>query len=469
MTREHRTRPWLSFEVARVTIQFESAFLLGTGEGDGVHDAVFAADANGLPTLPGDSIAGVLRHAMAEGADPAEDELCRQVFGYQHRNEGDSSAVRISWAQVHNSEDKPVAFRGASCMDAVLELLAAGVMRDHVRIGPHGAVHGRGKFDELVVPAGARFTFEVVVDERSPRRASDLVGLLASRPMRIGRAGRRGLGRFRVVRARARTFDLRQEEDRRLYAKLPVALEDGDAGVLENMVVEAARTAPRWVHGVIRLAAVDTWLVGGAVPSGREPERKDKGWDRFPMTESSIVWTKETGGKERGKVVEGKEAPFLVPASGVKGALRHRTAFHARRLSQHWMGDREAEATQEECELFGKEKDSLRGRPGRLMIGDARVAVTTPYAALQHVSLDRFTQGPRDGLLFDELVLHGGAVDLDVDLRTDGLSRVARRAIAAALQDLCDERLSLGAGRAGGRFRGAVHWDDDGRWIQEEP
>ena len=48
--------------VARPTIEFTTPFLVGAGEEDFFSDAVFVADANGLPAIPGSSIAGVLRH-----------------------------------------------------------------------------------------------------------------------------------------------------------------------------------------------------------------------------------------------------------------------------------------------------------------------------------------------------------------------------------------------------------------------
>jgi len=52
--------------LARLTIEFETAFIIGGGQDDLLFDDVFVADANGLPTLPGSSLAGVLRHAWAD-------------------------------------------------------------------------------------------------------------------------------------------------------------------------------------------------------------------------------------------------------------------------------------------------------------------------------------------------------------------------------------------------------------------
>lgn len=471
MSKTNDARPWLVFEVARVTIEMESAFLVGSGEGDGLHDAVFAADANGLPAIPGETLAGVMRHSLADGKDPATDERCRKVFGFQERNSGEASAVRVSWAQAHGCDDRPAPFRGAPLADPVLGIMSAGLPRDHVRIGPNGAVHERGKFDELVVPAGARFTFELVVDDRSPLGAAKLAALLERPDVRLGRATRRGLGRFRVVRLATACFDLRDEGDRERYLRLPVALEDGDGGALDRVTSNRPESGDRWAVGTIRLEANDTWLVGGTLRSGREKQRKGDGkqeWDRFPFTERHIVWKPGPADRDRGEVVKVEDAPFVVPASSVKGALRHRTAFHARRESKDWLCDDLAriEAAPEEVELFGEVRDGDSGRPGRVVLDDARVKAGASFAAFQHVCLDRFTQGPMDGLLFDELAVYGGKLEIGVVVRRDGLSREARRAFAAALDDLCSGRIALGAGRSHGRFTGVVTWNDEGAWME---
>lgn len=475
MNNQESTYPWLVFEVARCTLEVESTFRIGSGEGDGLHDAVFVTDCNGLPAIPGDSLAGVMRHALANGSDPATNPTCCAVFGYQQKSAGQASAVQCSWASVHSRNDTPVPFREANMDDAVLALLAAGVPRDHVRIGPHGAVDERGKFDELVVPAGARFTFELVVDSRCPVSALELVQLLARPETRIGAATRRGLGRVHPIRCRIGRFDLRQRADRERYARLPIPLEKGDGGTLDPQEIEAAVASGRWVHGTIQLAAADTWAIGGTIPSGRETKRQEKnskpGWDKFPFTEQHIEWATQGNGSDRGAVVSREEAPFVIPATSIKGALRHRTAFHARRLQgDSWLtaNNRDAAATPEEVSLFGEIREADRGQPGVVLLGDVRVDPNdVALAPFQHVCLDRFTQGPMDGLLFDEVVAHGGAFEVDIDVCVDRLSSRARQALGAALDDLCSQRLALGSGRSHGRFAGETVWDDGGRWMEE--
>lgn len=491
MSAATNARPWQKIEVARVVLEFESAFLVASGEGDGLHDAVFCADANGLPALPGDSIAGILRHALAGENDPATDPKCCEVFGNQEGTEGKASRARVSWGQVHGADDRPVPFRAQAPLDdPVLAFLAAGVPRDRVRIGPHGAASSRGKFDELLVPAGTRFTFELVVDRaHSGLSAADLIALLQLPHVCMGGGTHHGLGRFRVARAAARVFDLSLPADRQAYGALPAALEDGDGGVLAPLPAAEPAPATGWVIGSVRLRPLDTWMIGGGNPCGREPPRgEDEGgkteWDRVPLTERRISWTRYGAG-DRGRVSDVRDAPFLIPGSAIRGVLRHRVAFHSRRLAlaaeiaaggrrdadehaRDWPLD--LEATEEEAALFGAARGDENGRPGAVTIGDTWLEpAAARFAPMQHVSLDRFTQGPMDGLLFDEAPLHGGEIRFEIGLRRPAsLTTAARRALGAALGDLCGGRLRLGAGRGHGGFRGSIEWSDGGRWQEDE-
>ena len=464
------------FELARVQLQFDTPFRVGAGGWDPLVDAFFATDANGLPALPGTSIAGVMRHAARAAWGERETAA---VFGFQRGNEGRASRVRVSWGQVHDAQDRPVPFWGANLAgDDVLVALAAGVVRDHVRIGPRGTVDGTGKFDEQVVLAGARFTFELLLDAGSGRSMVELLGLLASPTVRLGAGSRKGLGRFHV-NAVGRSFDLANASDREAFARLPVGLhEPVPAGLLQPLEGVEAPTSRRWVTGTLTLEPVDFWMVGGGDPwredAHRRSQRGEEAWiDMVPVEMAEITWS---GGA-------GRVAPPrpVVPGSSLKGVLRHRVAFHARRLAHRYCDpeqdvDLAAEEVVEEVDaLFGSIKTGDEGRPGRILLADGRVDGER-RGRLDHVSLDRFTQGPLDRALFSEAPLFGGLVQFDLALdlgadtgavdhrgdREDGVSDRALAALRHALDDLCAERLPIGAGanRGHGYCRGRISWKD---------
>jgi len=465
----------LRFELARIVIEARSPFLIGVEGGDGLHDALFTTDANGLPAIPGESLAGILRHALAEGADPATAERCRAAFGFQDGESGDSSAVEVSWAQVHGSDDQPVPFRGAVATDPVLAFLAAGVFRDHVRLNRNGVADDGGKFDELVVPAGARFTFEVRLLERASLTVAELVRLFGRPDVTLGRAGRRGLGRFRVLRVDHRRFDLTETDDRKVWETFPVALHQAaPRGYLRSLPIEPLDTpTDGWAAGILELSPESTWYVGGSIDPGLAPrKRKDgseKAPDRYPMAERYIRWQ-----ENRGQVAE--RPRWLLPASSLKGALRHRVAFHSRVASREFapLDASSAKSYSDhpvEVFWFGVSRDQreLDAPPGRLLLEDGHLDMSaSPDKDVQpfdHVSIDRFTQGPLDGRLFEESALHRPgariAIPFAIDMRD--ATPEQRAALGAALQDLCEGRLWVGAAgsRGHGEMRGVIRWHGD--------
>lgn len=487
--------------VARVTLECTTPLTIGTGRGDDLLDSVCVTDANGLPAIPGPSLAGVLRHGLAGGPDGA---LARRYFGYQDGSAGESAVVKVSWAQVHGADDRPLPMRLERGLDALPEAdraflahLQVGVVRDHVRLHETGVVDGRGKFDERLVPRGARFTFELRVDEDARRGVTEpdavldaLLGALAASTFRVGGRTRKGYGAVRVVRVLRRVFDLRR--DHADWTRLPRALERPvPAGVLA--VVDPAKLAapPRegFKHGSLTLVPEDYWLFGGDAPTRPTHTRGDRDVAMVPRTELTITWA-----NGRGTVSEGAKAPNLVQATGIKGALRHRTTFHLRALRRRWADDREVPATgapladgddiaREVAALFGEVKGKADGgTPGRVYLGDAYVD-TAPDptksdprpsdGALDHVSIDRYTGAPMDGMLFSEAPLYRGTLRLDVlvDARahaTAPLGDDVRRAFARALKDLVAGRLAVGAGanRGHGYVTGRLE-GDLATWLAE--
>jgi len=212
--------------LARLTIEFETAFIIGGGQDDLLFDDVFVADANGLPTLPGSSLAGVLRHAWADAGYGNENDL----FGYQDGDDGHGSRISVSWGCIHDSHNRPVegilADRKIVFSDSVLRESMMTTARDHVRINHRGTAADKGKFDERSVSAGHRFTFELLLEgsEQDQDTWRRLLSLLCSESMRIGGKSRRGYGQFKVISLKAAQFDLSTDKGFDDFCNCPVSL-----------------------------------------------------------------------------------------------------------------------------------------------------------------------------------------------------------------------------------------------------
>jgi len=487
-------------DVARVTIEFDTPFRISGGDTNGLTDMEFITDMNGLPTLPGTSIAGVLRHAYARhhgATNPDKSMSCKDLFGFQESDRGQASRIHVSWGCVHNSANQPQEGRIKSddLKDAVLKLVQDGLVRDHVRLSHQGVAADRAKYDETVVCAGSRFTFELTLFSWKPAEREELnvlLQLLQSPLVRLGGASRRGMGSFRVHEYWQSGFDLSDPAGRAGWASWPVSLAQkpgvpATPGSKLTPPVETLATAD------LTLTPESFWMIGGGIPHRKEHEitkvRRDKPEgdpsgrstataypdfvDRVPYTEQRIIW-------ENNKGTVTANPLHVLPGSAIKGALRHRTLFHLLATTGELYAD-SALSTAEWDDaverldaklgpLFGQLKSGEEGKAGCVFIDDVYLTADPKYGMVQHVSLDRFTQGPMDGLLFAEAPLFKGGslrVKVSVDVTGVGDNGAHFRALRLAIEDLCEGRLALGAhaARGYGYFEGTAKWKSEkGSW-----
>ncbi|MDP3277912.1 MAG: RAMP superfamily CRISPR-associated protein [Deltaproteobacteria bacterium] len=469
--------------VARVTLEAVSPLIVGSGRGDAVSDAVCTTDANGVPMIPGTSIAGMLRHQGGKASLSAEDEKSpvKNPFGYQQRDLGARSRIVVHHGYGHDATDRPVSPQPSARRgyDAVLEAMRDGTIRDHVKLTGAGVADEMGKFDERLVPRGARFTFDVLLEEPDVDGGSErsnvealcaeleaILAPLAHRDAALGGRTRRGFGLVQVVRGKLAGIDLCRAEDRATWEKY---IRGEDFGGRDLKLVAAADEERS--RGMLEVEPEDFWIFGRGEDiletiTDRQGRTRTRRTQMTPKREVVIKWE-----GSRGVVVDRDlenvrdTRPAVVPGSGVKGALRHRALFHARRRTREWNANRRPDAPTdaELCIdlLFGLEPRSgsreERGLPGRVFVGDVKfVPKEKGQGRLDHVSVDRFTGAPMDGMLFGEEPLYRGRFELSiaVDHRVSQncpagdrrLLALALRSLVDALSDLEQGRLALGGG-----------------------
>lgn len=460
--------------LARFTLEAATPLSLTSGSVDGVYDTALAMDANDLPTIPGSSLAGVLRHLTAATHGEAAAE---ELFGYQHRggshdDSGRGSRLRVAWGCLLDSRGSAVEglwlgpqrrrLETDPLLSALLRQKEAPITRSRVRIGARGAAADRGKFDRAVLPAGHRFACELsLYSGQSPDPAwQPLLALLGDPRLRLGGATRAGLGRMRLVTLHSAVLDLRSADGARAFRRLGKAIDDVDS--LPARPTPEAAPPTGWQAMALPLRATDYWRVGqgdDALGQGY-----DKLPDALPAVEEHIYWDPRGHGRR-------KLALALLPGSAVKGALAHRVAWYANCIERNWADDHEDVAQWDKSdpeagsaavlELFGYSKHQARrneptGQAGRVFIDDALMEVSAAQVSqLMHNAIDRFTGGVRDRLLFSEELLWQTPVTLNLLIHSRGLSATARQALDLALEDLRQGRLALGAGggRGHGRFR----------------
>ena len=482
-------------QVARFTLQARTALSIGTGGPDGVYDHPIVRDANGLPTIPGTALAGLLR-ALSRGPS-GSDRAVNDLFGWQDRDEGTASRVEVAACALQDSTGRSAegllidaAGRKRLSTDrllrAALATQADPLFRDRVRLTHRGVAGKTGKYDRGLLPAGHRFSGELRLwskDKEDPQWHR-LLGLLADPRLRLGGATRAGMGAMDLVTLHTGSFDLCEPADVPAYRALGPRLDD-----TEGLVARAIETLPK--EAAIRTLSIelrprDFWRFGQGNQSLSPRRDGEKVPDLLPKVEPVVTWND-------GRAHIGTRLA-LVPGSSVKGALAHRTAFHWNALNQRFVDELSADEIadwdkSEHCEgvreIFGYAKDRATatdrapeetGHAGQVIIDDVQIEM--PAEELQrhlqtmiHNSLDRFTGGVRDRMLFTEELIYQRPIRLRITLLPglDLAGASARQALARAIRDLCEGRLGLGAGttKGHGSFTGTV--DETARtWLNAQ-
>ncbi|WP_172202831.1 RAMP superfamily CRISPR-associated protein [Niveibacterium sp. COAC-50] len=462
--------------VARICLEAASPLSIGSGRSDALFDSPVVRDANDLPALPGSSLAGVLRAAVRESAGA---DFAQALFGHAGRSlaDGAASRVQVSWGRIHAADDVPV--DGLVTDDRLLRdellgpLLRADLpKRDHVRLGHRGTGETAGKFDRSYVPAGHRFSFEMQLacaTEADEAAWAQLLMSLGSASLRLGGATRRGFGRLLIVRLESGRFDLRVADDLNRYSALPTRLDFSASRLLAPKAAPSNAVGP-WESVSVTLTPEDYWRVGG----GAHPFAPgDKPADMLPASEKRVVW-------QNGKGRLSAKPAVVVPASAIKGALAHRLAFHFNRLVGRFAGAISPhEPNPAVAAVFGTVKQddaSAEGHRGNVLIDDiVPDPKTIRPQVLMHNSIDRFTGGTRNGVLFGEEMLYGGELKLMMQIDTQGIAQASgdlqpqvEQALAATLHDLCTGQLALGAAQARGHgfMRGVIN--DAPEWLRSK-
>lgn len=463
--------------IAHIALETTTPLSIASGSREGVRDTSVVKDAYGLPTIPGSSIAGVLRDLYRDSASSmalAEAEL----FGSAKNDGGGSrSKLDVSFAIAHGSNDKPLTSpliaekNGDALARWYLTTYASEApMRHRVRINERGAADAekRGKFDRDIVPRGARFTFELrFLNEGGDKDKAtwrQLLECLRHPLFRLGGQTRAGLGALRIHALSQWDFDLSTAEGVKNYADVADELKRFSA-VLDPSIenhFEAKEVATKRYS----VQAEDFWRIGQdsrplSVPGDVSDVNHATGAkaDMAPYVESAIIWDGGQGAVD--------PAFLIIPASSIKGALRHRTAFHYDRLSGALVERRQLDKSASKSgealvDLFGEihEEDISKSKRGRVIIDDILIPLKKGHVdgvqTLAHNSVDRFTGGVRDKVLFSERMIFRGDIDLTIHIESSvtPVAAVAERALEMALEDLCAGRLPIGA--AGGRGHGRL-------------
>jgi CRISPR/Cas system CSM-associated protein Csm3 (group 7 of RAMP superfamily) len=437
--------------IASVLIEADTPLRTGGNKESLLLDAPVLRDYNDLPMILGTSIAGALRAAYREivGADRNDEN---GLFGFQEKSDGAGSRLVVSNAHLVDENGKAVEELRME-RSGFLKIFDTLPVREHVRIGHRGVAEHHGKFDEELCYKGTRWRFELelVGDESDLGAWNRLLTLLSLPTFRLGAGTRKGYGKLKIVSIHTAEFDVADDG----YAAKSASLND----VVGEEWQGGQRLEAAFDRYTIRLKPDDFFMFGSGLG--------DEDADMTPVREPVIEWKE----MHRPQLSEEK---ILIPASSVKGALSHRTAYYYNQAKEIWAeevipaGEAEAHTGENNAAvagLFGRAKGKEDpGRRGRILLSDIFVR---DYATkvFDHVKIDRFTGGAKDGALFQEKVVHTDE-ELELEIVVEQLQKIDDiyiRSFERALKDLVSGRLPLGGNvnRGHGVFTGRIMKNDE--------
>lgn len=445
--------------LARIVLQAETPLSIGSGESNIQTDSPVIRDINGLPFIPGTSLAGILRHAV----DSLEQEKVNAVFGFQSKegsNTGLGSRLLCTSARMIGKDGQTVldGLQNINYTDPFYKAFQNLPIRQHVCINDKGTAKDRGKFDEEVVYKGTRFCFEIELigekEEEVTFFRDQLLPRMQHVSFRIGSGTRNGHGEVSIYSYKERTLDLREKEDLKAYLKKSSSLSSEFKWKDNSKTTVVPSVNNGWKTYSVELRPDDFFLFGSGFG--------DDAADMTPVKEKVVSYN-----ENKGKI---SDSYILIPASSVKGALSHRIAYYYNREVGYFAdakNDKGGIGKENYAirQLFGYEGDvknpGTTPAPGNVLFSDILIEPNNGQQdkLLNHVSIDRFTGGAITGALFSEKTTWGNqqVFSLTIHVKGEILNNPQiKNAFEYALTDLCEGLLPLGGGtnRGNGRFTG---------------
>lgn len=465
--------------IARIVLEATTPLFVGSGESSLLKDALVQKDAYGLPMIQGTSLTGVLRHGLQD--TESDKSKWEQIFGHQNGKDGLGSRLRISSAYLILNENK-IGEGFEEIDDKIRAKFDNLPSRQHVRINDKGVAIKNGLFDNEVVYKGAKFKFEIelIGNEQDKLVWNEILNQFNSALFRVGQGTRNGYGNLKVANVKAKTFDLKIDFE--AYTNFNSSLNDDTC--LVDFKIENSKN-DGLTHYKLELTP-DGLFFNFSEGFG------DDEVDNKPLEEEIVIY-------KDNKI--DFETQTVLPATSIKGAIAHRTAFHFNKLKGKFADilNKDNKAIRDVQikmltgnfndavhELFGGEVggmtlkadektlqsidykeyydyDAKNGQRGKVILDDVYFddSQIVNNKIFNHVAIDRFTGGAMDGALFSEKssrLINDTKLELNVGVEQANFDENVIKAFENALMDICDGLLPLGGmtTKGNGIFTGSL-------------
>jgi len=399
--------------IAQITLEADTPLKVGSASSDFMKDSPIQKDWNGLPMILGTSIAGVLRKDF-EG-DVSE------VFG-------DENGSKVIFSNALLLDENLKVNEGLLLSKSkFLEIFENLPQREHTAIIHKGVAKEHSKFDEEVLYKGSRFKFSIEILE-DKKALDDLLVLLQSPSFRLGGGSTTGFGKFKILSIETITVDTVDK-----LANYSSSLNQNSQN--SRVDLSTINKAKNHIIYTLKIKPDDFFMFGSGFG--------DDDADQIPVYEKVIDY----------EIKDLSNNQILMPASSIKGALSHRTAFHYNKemLKQgkdHTQVDENNNAVKA---IFGHKKELAEdkktelGEKGKILISDCFKEDGGTTKTFDHVSIDRFTGGAIDGALFQEKTIASDDEVYEIEILLEkSVGGDELQAFEDALSDICNGMLALG-------------------------
>ncbi len=407
-------------DIAHIIIEAQTPLKVGSNASDFLQDSPVQKDFNNLPMILGTSLAGVLRKEFSHSE-------AKELFG-----EKDGSKVIFSNALLVDENNKVQE-------SLLLKKSPFLTIFEHLPIREHTVISSKGvsdnKFDEEVVYKGTRFKFSIELIEDDKESFERLLSMLSLSSLRFGGGSTKGFGKFKVLSIESKRFDAQN------YLTYSSSLNYVLRG--ESRIVEAKENA-NYTKYTLKITPEDFFMFGSGFG--------DSDADATPVYEKVVDYASAKLFEEM----------ILIPASSIKGALAHRTTFHYNSLIGNTIEAKNG--IDNITEIFGEAKNSKKkidGSKGKVIFSDD-FQTKEDTKVFDHVSIDRFTGGAKDGALFQEkTIADDREYEIEILLHKD-VNDKERKAFENALEDITIGMLPLGGATTKGHGVFTGSWSKDG-------
>lgn len=429
--------------IARVTLEAGTAISVCGSQNDTISYSTVARDANGLPFIPASSLKGAINKEMKLINDKS------RCFFFTDAIMTDENGIAVDGLREYDIFHKKSARTELHPFFRYFETLP---VRYHAGATLKGAtqIDNKGINSEQVVYKGTRFVFEIEMTSFSYTDQdrfffNGLLSRLKYHPLYIGRGSRRGLGLVRMVDCLKAEIDMTNISQLNAYINKTGKLDDDWSEFKRYIPSESDSDIFNrvWKTYTINLKPVDFFIFGAMY--------ENKEYNHPSLTERYFIWVKTRKGVEA-SVREG----YLIPASAIKGALRHRTKYYycrKKRIFSHVIEDGSVKTIntidygqidKDISELFGYRG----GTRGNLIIPDIYIPKSiVEHKTMHHTAIDRLTGEKWERAVHNEEVLYmkaGMTINLIMMVNESEIGPILKNAFWQSVKDLEEGRLSLG-------------------------